>query len=243
MAELRHSTSVGSRTTSSSSPVKRDEAALLLLGEDETDDDNRDHRPIFSTTATTTITSSFFFNHDFCYKIFLTFLALLLISAFFALPSLWNRLVSYQFFFFLSIFNSFSLSLCVKFLNWICVSGLLLLRFRMWGILNLGLNFTFYIGGLVFVGVYCSISNVGCFGFEIQITFTLVLCLWASAAQFRMWGVLDLELSFIFTLVDWSLQASASRFLMGVFRIWCLVGSKVCIEHGFSLFYPEVWDL
>eukprot|EP00268_Persea_americana_P012246 TRINITY_DN15142_c0_g1_i1.p1 TRINITY_DN15142_c0_g1~~TRINITY_DN15142_c0_g1_i1.p1 ORF type:complete len:326 (+),score=48.19 TRINITY_DN15142_c0_g1_i1:216-1193(+) len=95
MAELRHSTSMGSRTTSSSSPVKRDEAALPLVAVDETDDDDRDHRSISNTTTTSITSPFFFFNHfkeDYSYKIFLALLGLLLVCSLFALPSLWNRL-------------------------------------------------------------------------------------------------------------------------------------------------------
>ncbi|XXG58499.1 hypothetical protein AAC387_Pa04g0802 [Persea americana] len=95
MAELRHSTSMGSRTTSSSSPVKRDEAALPLVAVDETDDDDRDHRSISNTTTTSMTSPFFFFNHfkeDYSYKIFLALFGLLLVCSLFALPSLWNRL-------------------------------------------------------------------------------------------------------------------------------------------------------
>lgn len=79
MAELRHSTSMGTRA--SSSPAKRDEDALPFVP--EIADDRKPVPPLFFLLK----------DKDLYVKIVLSVLLFLLLAALVAIPSVWKRLV------------------------------------------------------------------------------------------------------------------------------------------------------
>ncbi|KAL6010737.1 hypothetical protein ACLOJK_001179 [Asimina triloba] len=109
MAELRHSASLGSRAASS--PMKRDEDSMPFVAEEHDrggDDDDERHpskdrdRGFLSSFAYTACPFFFAddsrvpphssFVSDSSFKIFVAFIALLLIAAVASFPSIWNRL-------------------------------------------------------------------------------------------------------------------------------------------------------
>lgn len=99
MAELRHSSSLGSRA--SSSPLKREEDTVPLIHEDQPDDDrhsSRDHRdrpfwwhhfqslcPYFNDETRVSLYHS---------KIYFVLLFLIFLAVLISIPSIWNRFVS-----------------------------------------------------------------------------------------------------------------------------------------------------
>ncbi|OVA20828.1 GDP-fucose protein O-fucosyltransferase [Macleaya cordata] len=97
MAELRHSSSIGSRA--SSSPLKREEDTVPLIPEDHPDDrhssrDHRDNRPFWwhhfqSLCPYFTDETRVSPYHS---KILLFFLSLFLLAGLISIPSIWNRL-------------------------------------------------------------------------------------------------------------------------------------------------------